>query len=230
MKHTAKITFIILAMFLITQFIGLYVVDYYSQERVVNGGVMQIGNPNPLPYGLETTYEDSNQNQELNFFSILISFLFAILVLSLLMRIKSKFIIRLWFFVVTILALGISLNAILPNFQFGFFNTSIFALAIGLFLAIGKVYKRDMLFHNFSELLIYPGIAAIFVLMLNLTWTIVLLILISIYDMWAVWKSGIMQKMAKFQMDELKIFSGFFVPYISEKVRKQLSKIKKSKK
>ena len=46
---------------------------------------------------------------------------------------------------------------------------------------------------------------------------IILLVVISIYDMWAVWKSGIMQKMAKYQMDELKIFSGFYVPYASKR-------------
>ena len=46
--------------------------------------------------------------------------------------------------------------------------------------------------------------------------------------MWAVWHSGIMQKMAKYQIDKLKIFSGFFVPYISSKVRLKLKKMKKS--
>jgi presenilin-like A22 family membrane protease len=46
--------------------------------------------------------------------------------------------------------------------------------------------------------------------------------------MWAVWKSGIMQKMAKYQMNELKIFSGFFIPYISKKVRMGLKGLSKS--
>ena len=88
---------------------------------------------------------------------------------------------------------------------------SLIALVIAIPLAIGKIYKRNFIVHNFSELLIYPGIAAVFVPLLNLTSIIILLILISIYDMWAVWKSKIMQKMAKFQMNELKIFGGFYV-------------------
>jgi hypothetical protein len=46
--------------------------------------------------------------------------------------------------------------------------------------------------------------------------------------MWAVWHSGIMQKMAKYQINKVKAFSGFFVPYISKKVRLQLKKLKKS--
>jgi len=46
--------------------------------------------------------------------------------------------------------------------------------------------------------------------------------------MWAVWRSGIMQKMAKYQVEKLGIFSGFFVPYIDPKLRAKLEKLKKS--
>ena len=59
---------------------------------------------------------------------------------------------------------------------------------------------------------------------------IILLILISRYDMWAVWKSGIMQKMAKYQMNTIKVFSGFFIPYVSKKQRAKLKRLKKMKK
>jgi len=44
--------------------------------------------------------------------------------------------------------------------------------------------------------------------------------------MWAVWHSGIMQKMAKYQIDKLNIFSGFFVPYVSKETRLKLKKIR----
>ena len=47
--------------------------------------------------------------------------------------------------------------------------------------------------------------------------------------MWAVWHSKIMIKMAKYQINKVKAFSGFFVPYISKKVRLQLQKMKASK-
>jgi multisubunit Na+/H+ antiporter MnhB subunit len=46
--------------------------------------------------------------------------------------------------------------------------------------------------------------------------------------MWAVWHSGIMQKMAKYQMENLKVFSGFFVPYISKATRKKVKSWKSS--
>jgi presenilin-like A22 family membrane protease len=44
--------------------------------------------------------------------------------------------------------------------------------------------------------------------------------------MWAVWRSGIMQKMAKFQMEELRIFGGFLIPSASDKIKKQIERIK----
>ena len=46
--------------------------------------------------------------------------------------------------------------------------------------------------------------------------------------MWAVWRSGVMQKMANYQISELKIFSGFFIPYVSKKVRMEIKKTPKS--
>jgi presenilin-like A22 family membrane protease len=44
--------------------------------------------------------------------------------------------------------------------------------------------------------------------------------------MWAVWKSGIMQKMAKFQMEELNLFGGFLVPTMPKKDREEIKRIK----
>jgi presenilin-like A22 family membrane protease len=46
--------------------------------------------------------------------------------------------------------------------------------------------------------------------------------------MWAVWHSGVMQKMAKYQINELKIFSGFFIPYVSNQVKMELKDLPKS--
>ena len=113
------------------------------------------------------------------------------------------------------------------------------ATIVAVVLAYVKIFKRNLIVHNLTELLIYPGIAAVFVPLLRVKgavgfipkiWPIlVLLILISLYDMWAVWKSGLMQKMAKFQIDKMRIFSGFFVPYLSKKDKLKLKKLKKAK-
>lgn len=222
MKHNAKITIIILTMFLLTQFIGLYVINQYATQKFVDGEITKINATKNLPYGMEIPEIDEEKDYKTNLTSILISFAIAIAILFMLTRFKAKFVLKTWFFLVTILALGISFTSFLPVIKYA----SLIALVFAVPLAIWKIYGRNFLIHNFSELLIYPGIAAVFVPLLNLTSIIILLILISVYDMWAVWKSKIMQKMAKFQMNELKIFGGFYVPYASKKQRQKIKKIR----
>ena len=234
MKHNSKITFIILAMFLLTQFIGIYVVDHYSSVKIIDGNVVDVDSPG-LPFGLEIPEPKESADFARAFTSIIFAFMIAIFLLILLSKFNAEFFLRLWFFTVVAIALGISFNVPLTNlfsdktgFLFGIPILWLIALSFGFGLSLIKIYKRDLFVHNFTELLIYPGIAAVFVPILNIYTIIFLLILISIYDMWAVWHSGIMQKMAKYQIDKLKIFSGFFVPYVSRKVKLKLKKMKKS--
>ena len=210
MKHNIKITAVLLLMFLATQFIGLYVIDHYSDKD--------------LPLGLDSPKLEGDREYNQMFISIIIAFVIAIGLLLLLTHFKVEFLLKLWFLIVIVIALTISFISFIPTFQY----YTIIALLLALPLALVKVYGQNFLVHNATELFIYPGIAAVFVPLLNI-WTILaLLVVISLYDMWAVWKSGIMQKMAKYQIDKLKIFSGFFIPYISKNMRAKLKKMKKS--
>ena len=203
MKHKLSITLILLGMFLLTQFIGLFILNQYAG--------------NDLPFGLEEEKETVGISQ------IILAFALAFVIIFTLMKYKWKFIIRAWFFLVVTLALAITLYAILKDYSM---SAELIAIAISVPLAYFKIFKPHILVHNFTELLIYPGIASVFIPILNPLSILGLLILISIYDMWAVWKSGIMQKMAKFQMEELKIFGGFLIPSASKKVKLQIKKIK----
>jgi presenilin-like A22 family membrane protease len=213
MKHNLKITLVILAMFLITQFIGLYVINHY----LVQG--------NPLPYGMQPPEVTNNSDFYTTLFpSIIIAFVFAVVLLILFTKFNLGFVLKLWFFVVILIAIGIFITSFFPNQKYLPYIALVFALP----LALVKVYKRNFLIHNLTELIIYPSIAAVFVALLNFWTVIFLLILISVYDMWAVWHSGVMQRMAKYQINELKIFSGFFIPYISKKVRMNLKEMPKS--
>jgi presenilin-like A22 family membrane protease len=83
-----------------------------------------------------------------------------------------------------------------------------------------------------QNLLTIPALASFFKI-----WPILaLLIIISIYDMWAVWKSKLMVRLAKFQIENVKIFTGFLVPYMpkkealklraAQKIKTQRSKVK----
>jgi presenilin-like A22 family membrane protease len=212
MKHNVKIIAILLGMFLITQFIGLYVVNHYAHTG------------NNLPYGMETPKIEKDVDFYKIFPSIIVAFVIAVGLLFLLNKFDAAFILKLWFFVVVVIALGISFTSILNLVKY----SSVIAILIAFPLAFIKVYKRSFLIHNLTELFIYPGIAAVFVPILNVWTIIILLILISIYDMWAVWKSGIMQKMAKYQIQKLNVFGGFFIPYLPKKSKVKLQKLKKT--
>jgi presenilin-like A22 family membrane protease len=116
------------------------------------------------------------------------------------------------------------------SINFLFFTTdlsSLVSILLALPLGIIKVFKRNILVHNFTELLIYPGIAVIFIPLLNLWTVILLLILISVYDIYAVWHAGFMQKMAKYQIQNLKVFSGFMVPYLGRKEKELIRNSRK---
>lgn len=211
-------------MFLLTQFIGLYVINQYSPIKIIQGQVTNSTTNISLPYGMETP-EIQQQDFLTMLPSIILAFVLAILIIFLLTKTKADIILKIWFFVVVVLALGISFNAFLGGkIQYAAWIVLILAIP----LAILKMFQRNFIIHNLTELFIYPGVAAIFVPILNIWTLIILLIAISIYDMWAVWHSGIMQKMAKYQMNQLKIFSGFFIPYVSRKVKMSLKKLSKS--
>ncbi len=215
MKHTSKITAILILMFIITQLIGLFILSIYERPD------------SHLPF--EPPEEIKADNQGVGFLKqLLVTFVIAILLFLFLTKIRAEIILRLWFTVVIILALVLCFNAVLfalyenPNP----YVTSIISLIIALPLAYFKIFKRNIKVHNFTELLIYPGIAAIFVPVLNVLGIIILLFAISLYDIWAVWHTEFMQKMAKYQIENLKFFSGFFVPYANKKERLQLKKLK----
>ncbi|MBU2576123.1 MAG: hypothetical protein KKF50_00195 [Nanoarchaeota archaeon] len=218
MKHKLTITLLLLSMFLVTQFIGLFVVNAYTPETVFNQttGMITISPENQLPFGIETP--------ETNFLAIIFYFILAFAIVAILMKYKWKLVIKLWFLLVIILALGITLNAFLKYSTLT--NISIIALVIAIPLALLKLFRPNVFVHNITELFIYPGIAAVFVAILQPLTAVLLLVLISIYDMWAVWKAKFMQKMAKFEMEELHIFGGFLIPTISKKVKAQIERIK----
>jgi len=215
MKHNTKITIILIAMFFITQIIGLAIINFYNHDS------------NSLPFGMEPPKEIKSEQQGIQtlYKNILPAFVIAIFLFFILTKLKLEKFIRTWFFLVTILALAITLNVILLKSNLLEY-TSYIALAIALILAYFKIYKRNIIIHNLTELLIYPGIAAVFVPLLNVLGIIILLLLISLYDIWAVWHSQFMQKIANYQINNIKIFTGFFIPYADKKTKLKIKKLK----
>ena len=111
------------------------------------------------------------------------------------------------------------------NIAFNVVLSSTVAFVLALFLALWRGFKPNIYVHNFTELFVYAGIALIFVPILNVKWVIILMIIIALYDAYAVWQSGHMIKLAEFQTGN-KTFAGL---YFGSKEMPSLAK-KKSKK
>lgn len=225
MKHSKSITFLLLGMFLASQLIGLAVLSAYKpivEEIETPEGIKNITSYN-FPPGVDIPQQN---NPSVTITTLIIAFIFVLALMALFMNIKAELILRLWFFIVVSIALTISLYAGLRYFLP---HSALIALLTGVLLAYLKIFKRNIILHNLTELFIYPGIAALFVPLLTVWTTAILLIIISVYDMYAVWHAQFMQKMAKYQIQTLRIFTGFFVPYLSRKDRLALRKNKKKK-
>ncbi|MEM2089712.1 MAG: presenilin family intramembrane aspartyl protease [Candidatus Pacearchaeota archaeon] len=259
MKHNVKITIIIIAMFTISMLIGLLVINSYDKyfgktaqkiEKEAKERNITIEKPE-ISIVQETVPPPMELKRTIDIISVLVSIAIALAIavglFFLLSKIKIHLVIKGWFAIVVFICLVVSITLIFYHFigfyaLLDFFGKKIsvaelLALPIAFVLTFLKVKKKSIIAHNISELLIYPGLAVIFVPLLNVIAASILLVLISIYDMIAVWKTKHMQAMAKFQIERLKIFTGFFLPYASkkdkikiERIKTKLKKIKSKKK
>lgn len=218
MKHSSKVTIILIAMFFVAQLIGIFVANAYAPQEIPGTGQVT----HNLPYGLEPPENITPGN---SIISIIIALVIAVFLMLILMKINATIFLRIWFFVVVSIGIALAINAFIINIP----NAALIAIIIAVPFAAIKIFQRNIIVHNATELLIYPGIASVFIPILSIWTVVVLLFLISLYDMYAVWHSGFMQKMAKYQIEKVRIFSGFFVPYIGKKERIAMKKAKQMK-
>lgn len=185
MKHTAIITLILIGLFLGAQLMGLVILNKYNNKE--------------LPFNIKRP----EFRQETSSISLLLTILIVTVFAFLLIRLRARKVWMIWFFLSVFFTLVIAFSV--------FFNQYL-ALVIALVLAFLKTLRNNVYLHNFTELFIYGGLASIFVPVLSIVSMIVILIIISIYDFIAVFKTKHMIKMAKFQT-KIKLFAGLFVPY-----------------
>jgi presenilin-like A22 family membrane protease len=217
MKHSLKATMLLLGIFLLAQFIGIAVIyNYIDQEKSAETGQTEFME---LPIG-----ERPPVDEKTSFLPIILAVLVGTGLLLLLMKYNLHWIWKIWFLLAVVISLGVAWTAFIMK-ELAF----LLALGVGLW----KVFRPNFWVQNITELFIYGGLAAIFVPILNLFSVVILLVLISIYDAYAVWKSKHMITLAKSQT-KAKIFAGLLVPYRVGKVvkvektgKKVVSKIKK---
>ena len=97
----------------------------------------------------------------------------------------------------------IALNSLFGN---------VLAFLLAALATIYKVIKKNLIVHNVSELFVYGGLVSIFVTIFSVASVLILLILISIYDYIAVYRTRHMIALARFQT-KLSLFAGFIIPY-----------------
>ena len=200
MKHTIKVTAIVLLMFLLAQLIGLVIVKQYLPRET-------------LPFNIEKPQLE----EQTSFIPLFITIMVATILALILIRFSAMRLWKLWFFLSVLFTLVIAFAAFIPQ---------AIALALALILALWKVLRPNIYIHNLTELFIYGGLAAIFVPVLSIFSVSILMILIAIYDMIAVWKTKHMIKLAKFQANS-KTFAGLLIPYSLKKPKPKKGAYKK---
>ena len=186
MKHTYPVTITLVLLFLAAQIIGLLITKQYLKEE-------------ELPLGIERPEVEEN----LSYIPIIIAIIISTILALILIKYKSVKLWKLWFFLSILICLTIAFAAFLPQ---------IISIFLAFILTFLKVFKRNIITYNISELFVYGGIAGLFVPILGILSIFILLLVISVYDMIAVWKTKHMIKLAKFQ-SESNIFAGLYIPY-----------------
>tara|TARA_Y100000310_G_scaffold58235_1_gene53519 strand:- start:1156 stop:2076 length:921 start_codon:yes stop_codon:yes gene_type:complete len=198
MKHNIKITALLVLIFLLAQFVGLVVINRYIDISASKES--KTTQWKPLPFNFE---RPDVPNKSISFIPLMIGLLIGTGLFFLLAKFNNPFILKIWFFVVILITLTFSFNA---------FTTPWTAGIVALTLTLYRVFKPNLIVHNFTEIFIYGGLAAFIVPIFNIFGGIVLLILISIYDAIAVWKTKHMVTLAEFQKKS-KIFAGLMISY-----------------
>ena len=208
MKHSFVITLILLGLFLGAQALGLFITSKYIdvEKSKVEGEIVW----KDLPSVAGMKIQRPDVEPSVSVWYILGAILVGTVIILLIVRLQRALLWKIWFFLAVVLCLQIAFAAFIP---------SIIALVLAILMGWFKIFRPNFFLHNFTELFIYGGLAVIFVPILNVLYAFILLIALSAYDMYAVWRSKHMIKMAKFQT-KAGIFAGLLLPYKLPKIPK----------
>jgi len=196
MKHILRVTILLLVIFLVAQFLGLAILyKYIDQDKSQVEGKTIFKD---LPIGERPPIEEG-----ISYIPIILALLLGTGIFLLLIKYQWIWVMRIWFLLAVVFALTMAFGSVL---------SALVSFILALILGLWKLFKPNFWIHNFTELFIYGGLAVIFVPIFNIFSGIVLLVLIAIYDAYAVWKSKHMIYLAKSQT-KAKLFAGLLIPY-----------------
>jgi len=215
MKHTLKVTLMLALFFLIAQGVGLVIVSQY----VDIGKSSEAGKSIPTEVAANSpggAPPEVEQEDIWKYAIYLISaIIFGTLIVLILIKFKMVRSMKAWFLIGITICLAKAIYPfifhILTLMSVASWATATAIMLAGV-MAYFKIFRSNILVHNLGEILLYGGLASFIVPILNVQWAAIVLVVISLYDMFAVWKSKHMIKMAKFQT-EARTFAGLFIPY-----------------
>lgn len=210
MKYDVKITLLLVGLFLLSQVVGLAFISHDMDIVETSTGVFK-------PVHGETVIGprpevDPETGESVLF--ILFGVFLGTLLLLLIIRFAKVQYWKILFFIAVFTTISIALGVFLPP---------LVAIVIAIALALLKIFRNNLFTHNFTELFIYSGIAVLFVPLFNIFWIVVLLLIISVYDAFAVWQSKHMVKLAKFQSGT-NLFAGLLISIGGKRGTKQRAK------
>lgn len=202
MKHEFQVTILLVSIFFFSQIAGLYFVSESLNDVVCDDeGCVSEYETTSIGERPQTTGSGS-------LIYLLFGVAFGTCLLLLLAKFKKTSVWKVWFFLAVWTSSSIALGVVLP-FWLGWL--------LGLIISAWKLYKPNIFVYNLSEVLMYSGIGVLLIPIFDLYWALILLLIISVYDMIAVWKSKHMVKMATFISDS-NAFAGLVVPYKKNKI------------
>jgi len=198
MKHNFPVTLALLLLFIASHLVGLAVIGNYAGARAADGTLSW--KELPAIAGVPIERPDLAPAQSILYITIAI--VIGTSLILLIIRLNTILLWKLWFFLAVTVCLHISLSAFLP---------SLWSAIIAVLAALLKTFRPTVIIHNLTEVFLYGGLAAIFVPILSVGAAFILLILLSFYDAYAVWRSKHMIAMAQFQ-SKSGIFAGLMIP------------------
>ncbi len=204
MKHTLPVTITFMLIFIAAQIIGLILIGQSIQGITVEDGKTII------QYTNTTVGERPETTGTETLVFIIIGVTIGTIILLLFAKHAKVNWWKTWFLIAAIITMSISFGVIIQD--------ALIAWLLAILLGLWKMYKPNAVIHNTTEILMYAGIAILLVPILSIPAAIILLILIAIYDAYAVWKSKHMVRMAEFT-SKANLFPGIKIGYTEKKAK-----------
>lgn len=181
MKYELRTALLILSLFFLAEIVSLFTIE----QNIINAGIEAVS--------------PSAETSAVIPYMLPISIIIITVLFLLFLKLRFNTLIVVWYSVAFVMCVSITLGSFINEF---------YAVIIAVSMLLLRFDTRDNFFHNMMEILVYAGLSVILVSSLDVITAVILLVIISIYDIFAVNYSKHMIRLAKSQL-ALNIFSGF---------------------